>query len=102
MNEGMDGRSMTFRRRWFSRKVVSSDGYSVTPVGPSRILYEDGQNRLYVTADLLAEPNHWLLYPDDMRQESEQGRRLQDDTVRAQVTARIREVLEFLGGSLEM
>jgi len=92
---------MTFRKRLFSGKVVSSDGYSVKQLGHNRLLYEDGSNRLYVSGDLLG-PNRWAIYPDDMRKDEEQGRRLNDDAVRDLVTRRIREVLEFLGGSLDV
>lgn len=92
---------MTFRKSLFSGKVVSSEGYSVKPVGQSRLLYEDGATRLYVSGDMLG-PNRWAIYPDDMRKDNEQGRQLHDDAVRDLVTRRIREVLEFLGGSLEI
>jgi hypothetical protein len=92
---------MTFRKSLFSGKVVSSDGYSVKPLGHTRLLYEDGANRLYVSGDLLG-PNRWAIYPEDMRKDNEQGRPLRDDTLRELVTRRIRDALEFLGGSLEI
>jgi hypothetical protein len=92
---------MTLRRSLFSAKVVSSEGYSVKPLGHTRLLYEDESNRLFVSGDLLG-PNRWAIYPDDMRRDNEQGRRLHDDATRDLVTSRIRKVLEFLGGSLEI
>jgi len=92
---------MTFRKHWISGKVVSSEGYSVKPVGGTTLLYQDENNCLYVGADRLG-PNSWAIFAEDMRKGSEHGRQLHDDRLRALVVERIREVMEFLGGSLEM
>jgi len=37
---------MTFRKGWFSNKVISTEAYSVEIVDPASILYTDQEKRL--------------------------------------------------------
>ncbi len=93
---------MTFKKSWFSNKVVSSDGYSVRILDRATILYEERKRRVYVSAEMLAPKHTWALYPNDMRVGSVRGKKFQDEELRSLVIGRIQEVFEFLGWTLEV
>ncbi len=96
---------MTFKKKWFSSKIISSDGYYVNPIGRGTILYGDKTNKIYVSAEWLLGargPITWALYPDDMRVGSERGEKLQDETLRALIVQRIKDVFEYLGWRLKV
>jgi hypothetical protein len=92
---------MTLRKRWFSNKVVSTEGYYVEIVDRATILYKDAKGRVYVSAEKLATKLAWALYPEDMRVGSVRGKQLGDGTRRALIVERISAVFEFLGWRLD-
>lgn len=91
---------MSFRKVWFSNKIVSSDGYFVRRVGRSEILYGERRRLVSVSAEMLVDG--WVLYSDDMRMGSESGPPLDDPDLRALIVERIKAVFEWLGIRLEV
>jgi hypothetical protein len=92
---------MSFRKKWFSNTVTSSDGYSLTIADRTTLLYVDGVGRVHVSAEMLAPARTWALYPDDMRVDTARGPQLADEERRALIVSRIRAVFEFLKLKLE-
>jgi hypothetical protein len=90
----------SFRKAWFSNKIVSSEGYFVRTVGRSEILYGERRRFVSVSAERLVDG--WALYSDDMRMGSESGPPLDDPDLRALIAERIKAVFEWLGIRLEV
>lgn len=84
---------MTFRREWFSNKIVSSEGYYVRTIGRGTIVYGEKHRLVYVAPEMLVDG--WALYPDDMRMGSESGPTLNEPDLRALIVDRIKAVFDF-------
>jgi len=70
--EGWGEGAMTFKTKLFSNKIVSDEGFSVRTVGRGAILYEKGDQCVYVSAEpLMTKGVSWVIYPTDMSLESE-------------------------------
>jgi len=88
---------MTFRKRWCSRTVTSSDGYSVTFVGRSLIVYQEKKLRVYISADMLVgKPPGWAFSLNDMSIGSEEGEELNDMKLCSLIGDRIKAVGAYL------
>lgn len=94
---------MAFKQKWFSNKIVSSEGYYIRTVGRAAILYEDDTHKVYVSAEGLATRSPaWALYPNDMRMDSEAGPKLTGDRLRSLIVERIEAAFAFLGWRLDI
>lgn len=93
---------MTFKKRWLSAKVVSTDGYSVEPVDRATIRYKDQRLAVYVSAEKLAPDKKWILYPNDMRLSVPRGAQVEDEVLRLLIVKRIEAAFAFLGWTLEI
>jgi hypothetical protein len=93
---------MPFKKKWFSNKVESTDGYSVNILSRSTILYEEQDRSVIVSAEMLAPKHTWALYPEDMWIGSVRGEQLQDEALRALIVMRIQDAFQFLGLKLEL
>jgi len=93
---------MTFTTKWFSNKIVSSEGYSVRTVGRAAILYEDDSHKVFVSAERLVGHGAWALYPSDMRLDSEDGTRVANECLRSLIVERIKAAFSFLGWELDI
>ena len=92
---------MAFRTRWFSSKLVNTDGYFVQPVNRGTIRYDDATGEYYVSAEMLATGGY-VLYPQDIRIGSETGAPLRDEARRELIVQRVKAAFAFLGRPLAL
>jgi hypothetical protein len=93
---------MTFKKKWFSNVIVSSEGYCVEIVDRATILYVDEMRRIFASAEAYAVNGNWALYPNDMRIGSVRGPQLFDEAVRTLVVSRIRAAFDFMRWPLHL
>ena len=96
---------MTFKKKWFSSKVESTEGFFVQPISRAQILYGDSEALVYVSAEWLSPADGrmtWALYPNDMRIGSQDGPQLRDEPRRKLIVERIQAVFDFRGWRLDL
>ena len=57
-------------------------------------MYEDKDHKIYVSAERLASPYGWALYPEDMRIGQELGLKMTDECLRSLIVERIKSYFE--------
>ncbi len=92
---------MSFQKKWFPLRVVSSDGYSIQFTDRAAITYKDDRLTVYVSAEKLVPTHTWAINPEDMRVGSISGEQLKDPLYRSLIVERIRAVFDFLKWKLE-
>lgn len=93
---------VTFKKTWFSNKVVSSEGFSIEILSRTLVVYRDRAHNIFVSVEKLTPYKRWALFADDMWVGSQNGTKLTNDTVRTLVIGRIQEAFTFLGFSMEL
>jgi hypothetical protein len=88
---------MSLRKKWFSSRVVSTEGFSVDIRGRNDVLYVEGDLRVYVYAEMSIATSTWALYPNDMRIGSRYGPLLNDEKLRSLILERVQSVFDFHG-----
>ena len=85
---------MAFSKTWFSKKVVSTDGYSVRMKNRASCIYEDEAGCVLVSVEMLATQGEWALFSDYIVQDGDQ---IKDQARRSMICQRVTDAFRFLG-----
>jgi hypothetical protein len=67
----------------------------------SHVVYRDRASKIFVSAEMLAVPRTWAVFPEDVRVGSVDGPQSADEGFRQSVLERVRLAAQFLGITLE-
>lgn len=94
---------MKFRRRWFSGRYESDEGFSIAfDRGRAGMTYRDGGLVVIIDGEAMAERTDgvahgwaWALYTSGMSTTSDGKHRLDDDALRGKIVSRIKALFDF-------